>query len=265
VNILIHELKAGLKPFLFWSIGLFVLVFFGVIKSTGLSVDSAGVIALINSFPRIVLAVSGMADVDISTFAGYYAVLMQYVMLLIAVFAVNLGNSAVSHEMVDKTYEFIFTKPRSRTFILTYKLLACVIYLTAYCLLNFIFSLAAVATLNMEGNLTAEMALFSLVVWILGIVFLSIGVCLAASAKQMERGAKAGNLVILITFVMGVIYNMLENGIVIRFFSPFKYFLPNEVLGGRLDPVFVVVCILICINCLYVAFLNFEKRDLAAV
>ncbi len=265
MNILIRELKTGVKPFIFWSLGLFVLVFFGVIKSTGLSVDTAGITALINSFPRIVLAVTGMANLDISTFSGYYAALMQYVILLTAVFAVIQGNSAISHEMIDKTYEFAFTKPRSRTFILGTKLLARLIYLTLYCALNFFFSLMAVATLNMEVNYIQEMALFSLVMWLMGILFMSLGVCLAACSKQMERGARAGTGAVLVVFVMGVVYDMVEDGSVIRFFSPFKYFLPSELLDGWVSPLFVVICALICGICLYGAFSRFKKRDLAGV
>ncbi len=35
MNILIKELKAGLKPFIFWNIGLFVMSFAGMAKYTG--------------------------------------------------------------------------------------------------------------------------------------------------------------------------------------------------------------------------------------
>ena len=75
MNILVRELKAGRKAFLFWSLGLFVLVFMGVVKSTGVTADGGGLAALLDSFPRVVLAVFGMVGADIGTFGGYYAVL----------------------------------------------------------------------------------------------------------------------------------------------------------------------------------------------
>lgn len=123
MNILKRELKAGFKPFLFWTIGLFVLVFVGLTKSTGLSSGGEGIMDLVNAFPKVVLAIMGMVGIELDTFGGFYSVLAQFALILTSVYAVWLGNSAVGKESVDKTYEFIFTKPRSRSFILNRKLI----------------------------------------------------------------------------------------------------------------------------------------------
>ena len=140
MNLFRKELKTGLKPFLFWTFGLFVLIFAGIVKSGAAMADGAFMTELIGKFPRIVIAVMGMANVDISNFGGFYAVLMQYVLLIAAVYATHLGSSAVSRESVDKTYEFLFTKPRSRSFILSRKLLAGLVFMTIYACLNFALS-----------------------------------------------------------------------------------------------------------------------------
>ena len=96
MNILRREWKAGWKAFLFWTLGLFGLMFTGVVKSTGLtSVEGANAAALIAVFPRIVQAVLGMVGMDMSTFPGFYAVLSRYSAVLTAVYAVHLGSSAV--------------------------------------------------------------------------------------------------------------------------------------------------------------------------
>ena len=118
MNLFRREIKAGIKPFLLWTLGLFAFIFAGIVKSSAAMADGRFMTELIGKFPRIVIAVMGMANVDIANFGGFYAVLMQYVFVLTAVFAVYLGNNAVSRESIDKTYEFLFTKPRSRSFIL---------------------------------------------------------------------------------------------------------------------------------------------------
>lgn len=144
MNLFRKELKTSFKPFLFWTLGLFMLIFAGIVKSSAAMADGAFMTELINKFPRIVVAAMGMANVDISRFDGFYSVLMQYVFILMAVYATHLGNNAVSRESVDKTYEFLFTKPRSRSFILTWKLLSALVFLSVFAVLNLLFSTMAV-------------------------------------------------------------------------------------------------------------------------
>jgi len=265
MNIIRRELRAGLKPFLFWGIGLFVLVFAGIAKSTGLTAGGEGFTAFTESFPRVVLAVVGMVGVDISTFGGYYAVLAQYAVILTAVYAVYLGNNAVSRESVDKTYEFVFTKPRARSFILLRKLLSAGVYLAAFCTLDFLFSIAAIATLKLNEAMTAKIALFAIGAWLIGLVFFSMGAFFATVAKNTERGARYGNILILICFVLGVACDMMENGGALKFLSPFKYFTSRDLLEGRLDWPYVCICLFVAAAALFAAFRCFERRDLNAV
>ena len=39
MNLFRKELKSGFKPFLFWSLGLFVFVFAGIVKSSAAMSD----------------------------------------------------------------------------------------------------------------------------------------------------------------------------------------------------------------------------------
>lgn len=265
MNVCKRELRAGWKPFLYWSLGLLVLVFAGVTKATGVLAGGHEFSQLMEAFPRVVQALVGMLGLDIGTFGGYYAALMQYVFILTAVYAAWLGSNAVSRESVDKTYEFLFTKPRARSFLLARKLLAGGIYLTGYCVLLFLFSFAASATLEMGGGMAAEFALYAAADWLMSLVFFSLAALFSAAAGTAEGGAKLGNLAVLAAFALGVIYDMLEHGGLLRLLSPFKYFLPNELLNGTLNPAFFVLALAVSGAALAAAFSRFERRDLNAV
>ncbi len=265
MNILKRELKFGLKPFLFWSIGLFFLVFIGLTKGTGFTSGSEDIAKLLDAFPKVVLAMMGMTNINIGTFGGYYSVLTLFSAILTAVYAVWLGNSAVSKESIDKTYEFVFTKPRSRSFILAQKLLSGFIYLTVYNILNYIFSAGATSALKLDKSLTVSFLPFVAGIWFIGLIFFSLAVLFAAAVKNAERGARYGNTVILVTYIIGVVYDMLENGGAVRFFTPFKYFLPADLAVGRVDILYICLCIIISAASLLIAFRCFEKRDLNAV
>lgn len=264
MNILKRELKSGIKPFIFWTLGLFVLIFAGVVKSTGATADASMLSELTASFPRIVMAVMGMIDVDLGTFGGFYSVLAQYALILTAVYAVYLGSNAVTRESIDKTYEFVFTKPRSRSFILLNKLLAGVCFLSIYSLLSFLFSVAAVAVLALNENMTAAFALFALSQWVVGLVFFSLAMMFSTVLKHAEKGIKLGNLAVSICFAVGLVCDMLDNAGILRILSPLKYFTPNDLLAGNFSLPYLLVCAVLVAISLFTSLRQFEKRDLTA-
>ena len=265
MNLFKKELKAGLKPFLFWTLGLFMFVFAGIVKSSAAMADGRFMTELIGKFPRIVVAAMGMANVDIAQFGGFYAVLMQYIFLLTAVYSAHLGSGAVSRESVDKTYEFLFTKPRTRSFILAVKLGCAILFLTVYAGLNLLFSSLAVQQLSMDGDYTALFARFSLAMWLVGLVFLALGAMFAACFRASERGARAGNLAVLGAYVLTVTYDLLEKPGLVRLFTPFRYFLNGEMISGTVSLLHALLCLLLCAAFLSIAFYRFERRDLGAV
>jgi len=265
MNLFRKELKSGLKPFLFWSLGLFMFVFAGIVKSSAAMADGQFMTDLISKFPRIVVAVMGMANVDISQFGGFYAVLMQYIFVLTAVYAAHLGSGAVSRESIDKTYEFLFTKPRSRSFILAQKLLAAMVFLTLYACFNLLFSTLAVKQLALTGDYTALFLRFSIATWLIGLVFFSLAAAFAASFRASERGARAGNLAVLGAYALAVVYDLVEKPGVLRLLTPFRYFLNTEIIKTNVHPFYAVLCVALSAVFFVIAFDRFERRDLGAV
>lgn len=265
MNLFRKELKTGMKPFLFWTLGLFVFLFAGIVKSSAAMADGQFMTELISKFPRIVIAAMGMANVDIAHFDGFYAVLMQYIFVLAAVYAVHLGSGAVSRESVDKTYEFLFTKPRSRSFLLSRKLLAAMVFFSVYACLNFVFSLLAVRQLGITENYSALFARFSLALWLVGLVFFSLAALLAASFRAAEHGARAGNLSVLGAYALAVVYDLLEKPGILRVFTPFRYFLNQQIIAGDISLPYALLCLALSAVFLLVTFRRFEARDLRAL
>lgn len=265
MNLFKKEIKTGLKPFLFWTLGLFMFVFAGIVKSSAAMADGQFMTQLINQFPRIVVAAMGMANVDITQFEGFYAVLTQYIFLLTAIYAVHLGSGAVSRESVDKTYEFLFTKPRSRSFILALKILSSIVFLSLYACLSFVFSLLAAKQLTLTGDYTALFARYSVSMWLVGIVFLALAAMLAALARVSERGSRAGNLAVLGAYVISVVYELVEKPGLLRAFTPFRYFLSSEMTQRTISLPYAILSLALAAVFFTVAFFRFERRDLGAV
>lgn len=261
MNIFRRELRAGRKAFLFWMIGMFLLCFAGIVKYQSYSVGG-GMDELLAAFPRVVLAVMGIAGVDVNSLTGYTALLFYYVLVCAVVYAVILGAGAVSRESIDKTHEFLFTKPRTRGRILGAKLAAAGALLTLFCLMNAVFAYGAVATLKSGENVTGVIAACTLAVFLISLLFLALSAFLATLAQKPEKGSLYGNLAFLAAFVLGVVYNMLENPGALRLVSPFNYFTSADLAAAHINPLYVLYAVVLTAILLVGAFRRFEKRDL---
>ncbi|MBB6713900.1 ABC transporter permease subunit [Clostridium gasigenes] len=262
MNILKKELKTGLKPFIFWSIGLFFLVFAGVVKFTGISgVEGASVKELFDKFPKIILALFGMAGLDATAIDGYYGILAFYALICGMIYGVSLGTNIINREVVDKTFEFIFTKPRKRSYIVNMKFISATIYLAAFSLLNYTFSIVAIRTLDLEKNIDKEILLFSLAIFIISMLYCVIGIFIATVIKNYEKGNLYGNLFFFVTFILSIIYDVVENGSIIRIFTPFKYLLPTDIVNGKFETLPLIACIVIIVALYIVSLKIFERKE----
>jgi len=261
-----HELKTGFKPFIFWMLGLAFLTLGGMFKITGFDATSGvDINVLFAQFPRIILAMLGISNVDIQTLGGFYSVLENYVLIITAIFAIYLGSHAVSREMIDKTYEFIFTKPRTRTTILFTKLLTAFVYLFAFCLFNLLFSFAALRLYGIENTISLTIVYYALASLIVGLIFFSLAAVLSASFSRSEMGMKLSNAVMIVVFILSVFFDLEENPGLIQLFTPLRYFTARDLIAGHFDLVYLAVSLGLSAIFILFAFAVFKRKDLKAV
>ena len=73
-----------------------------------------------------------------------------------------------------------------------------------------------------------------------------------------------GNLAFVVIFLLGILYDMLENGDLLRVFAPLKYFLSRDILAGSLDGLFLTVSLALSAGFYFAAMEIFDKKDLTA-
>lgn len=261
MNIVMKEIRFGIKSFLFWLLGLAFLLVAGMTKYTGIE-GGVDLSAMLDRFPKIILAVMGMGGgVDFTTVGGYYAVLMYYAFICVILYAVYLGTSAVNRELIDKTYEFIFTKPRTRSYILLRKVLVGIGFLLTFCMMNIPLSFAGFRIISTQGENTDFVYTYTVALIFVGLVFFALGVFWSAVLKKPERGATVTNLCFMAGFIAGIIYDMYEEAAALRVISPLRFFTPMEILDGVIDPVAAIGCVVAMTILLYFGFRQFERRD----
>ena len=266
MNVFLQEWKRGIKPFVLWGLGIAFLIFAAMMKFRGVvGTESGAVTGMLAAFPKPVLAMLGMAEANIETYGGFFSVLQFYAMVVICCYAVYLGTVSVLRETIDKTYEFLFTKPCGRLHILSMKLLSGFVWLTLICLLNGVFSYLAPAAYAIDNTIADTMLLFFIAVYLVALLLYALSAMLAVVIRGAERAIRASYAVFLGWYALSVFFDVDTRFEFVRPLTPLKYFRAGELLAGRLNPWYVAVVLVAVVVCVAVACTGFQRKDLTAV
>lgn len=232
MNIFLRELKANRKALIIWSVCMFLLVLSGMGKYTAYSAggDAAKVF---KDIPATMKAVLGMGSLDVTTMSGYFAMLFIYTELAVAIHAVLLGTHIIAKEECDKTTEFLLIKPISRASVVTSKLLAALFNVVVVNIVTLISSLALVPVYNKGADISGEVTLCILSMFLIQLLFLSLGAALAAILRNPKSSGSLGTGLLLVAYVIARITDMTTRLNFLNLLSPFKYFNINDLAAGK--------------------------------
>jgi ABC-2 type transport system permease protein len=263
MNIYFKELKSHRKSLIFWSIGVFLMVVSGMSKYAGLSSSGQSLTAVFEEMPKSMQAVMGIGTLDMSKASGFYGMLFIYLVLMATIHAAMLGATIISKEERDKTSEFLFVKPVSRTKIITAKLLAVFTNIVIFNLVTFISSIIIVGQYSDGETVNGDIAITMAGMFILQLVFMVIGSAISSIKKRSKTAGSLATGILLLTFLLSIAIDLNESIESLRYFSPFKYYeAKNMMYGGGLDGVYVVLSLILIVALSYITYLFYKKRDL---
>lgn len=262
MNIFLRELRANRKSLIIWSVCMFLLVLSGMAKYTAYSSGGQSA-AVFNDMPFSVKALLGMGSFDVTTMAGYFAMLFLYIELAVAIHAALLGAGIIAKEERDKTTEFLMIKPVSRKTVITSKLLAALFNVAVVNIVTLIASVTMVTKYNTGPDITSEVIMFMLSMFIVQLVFLSLGAAVAAFMKNPKSSGSFTMGMLLIAFIISKITDLTDKMNALNILSPFKYFsYVNLVSGKGLNIVIVILSLLLVAAFAASTYIFYPKRDL---
>lgn len=263
MNIFLKELKSHRKSLIFWSIGVFLMVGSGMTKYEAYSSSGQSINKLMADMPKTLRAVFGFNDLDLTKASGYYGMLFLYLVLMATIHAVMLGATIIAKEERDKTSEFLFVKPVSRSKVITAKLLAALINIVIFNLATFVSSIILLGKYSDGEAVNSEIAILMVAMFILQVLFMVIGSATAAVKKKPKTAASVATGILLLMYMLSMIIDLNESIKGIRYFTPFKYFEAKNVMyGGGLDVSFVVISLILILSFLVITYVYYKKRDL---
>lgn len=224
MNIFLRELKAHRRSLIIWCVVILFMVLSSMAKFQSYSETGQSMTELLSKLPKALKIALGMGSLDMTTAGGFFGMFFLYLLLMAGIHAAMLGAGIIAKEERDKTTEFLMAKPVSRVSIVTSKLLASLFNIAVFNIATLVCSLAIVGQYAKDRNVTNEILLMMVAMFIFQLIFLTIGTGTAAISRRSKGAGSTATAILLATYVISTASSM-DSGIDgLKYITPFRYF-----------------------------------------
>ncbi len=261
-----HELRATYKGLLAWVAGVLFFQLSGYSKFQGFksAADSNTLNSITNAFPKPLAVLFGMNDLNIASLIGYFGILYVFFALIAAIHAGLMGANIIAKEERDKTSEFLYTKPVSRSKVLTAKLMAGLVNVLILFAVISISSIIGVGITNGHNyNLTNQVMSLMWGILLFQIFFFATGALFAGIFKKPKLPTLFVTVVIVGSYFISAISQLSDSLNWLRFVTPFRWFAaPSVINAGQVGWGYAAATILSSIIFVALAYVFYSHRDL---
>ena len=260
MTIVRHELRQSKISFLIWtaSIGFLLAVCIFLYPEMKEEMDSVSdIFSSMGSFT----AAFGMDRLNFGTLVGYYTIECGNVLGLGGAFYAALcAAGMLSKEEKDRTAEFLLTHPVSRMRIITEKLAAVLLLITAVNLIIYAISTGSMMAIGEDIPWT-EICLLHLAYYILQIELACI--CFGISAFMRKGSAGIGLGIAAVMYFLNLIANISESAEFLKYITPFGYCDGADIAAnGSLDGALVAIGMGISVIGVISAYIKYARKDI---
>lgn len=264
------EFKSNFTRALTWLLVLLILT--GLLMAFFPLMQENDILSLVEGFeeslsPAIARVLGLHEDTDYQDIGHFIAFIYQYLMVLLAIFAMQISASSLSKEQSYGTIEYLYSQPINRSDIVTDKWLAnlvhyvlvTIILLAATLGFAYIFSPkpfkmdAALVALLMEGACLLG----------LGVFFIFFGTfysALSSRSSHSEGGSFLLVVLVLLVYFVGLVLGPRAGNFYL--YTPFYVF--NSLALAQAGPSILglIINLVLALVFLALAYLVYRKKDL---
>ena len=255
-----HELRQGKASFIIWTSSIGFLLAICVFMFPEMKGQMDGVSDMFASMGSFTEAF-GMDRLNFATLIGFYAVECGNILGLGGAFYASLCAVAIiSKEEKDRTAEFLLTHPISRASIITQKLVAVIIQITAMNLIIYLLAVGSIAAIG-EKIPWKEISLLHLAYYILQLELAGICFCISAFMRKGSVGAGLGIAVMM--YFLNIVANISDDAEFLKYITPFGYCEGADIVSnGQLDIALVSIAAAVTIISIIITYLKYTKKDI---
>lgn len=261
MTIVKHELRQGKTALLIWTAAIAFLLMICIFLYPEMRGEMDEVGDLFSSMGGFTAAF-GMDRLNFGTLIGYYSVECGNILGLGGAFFASLaGVSILSKEEKEKTAEFLLTHPVSRARVVTEKLAALAIQITAMNLILLALSLLSIQLIG-ERLPLKEVLLLHGAFYLLQLEL--AGICFGLSAFLRRGSVGIGIGLAAMMYFLNLIANLTDRARFLKYLTPFGYCEGADILEkGRLNTGFCLTGMLFACACIAAAYWQYVRKDIA--
>ena len=255
-----HQLRQGKTSLLIWTAAIGFLLAICIFLFPEMKGQMDSVSDMFSSMGSFTEAF-GMDRLNFGTLIGFYAVECGNILGLGGAFYAALCAAGIlSKEEKDKTAEFLLTHPVSRKRIMTEKLIAVLVQITAMNIMIYAISVGSIAVVG-EAIPLKEISLLHLAYYLLQLEL--AGICFGISSFLRKGSAGVGLGIAAMMYFLNLIANIADVAEFLKYITPFGYCEGADIVAnGRLDGVMVAVGAVIGLGGIMAAYLKYTKKDI---
>lgn len=263
-NMLKSELRRALPSWIAYTLSMIVVsgLFVGMFNL--LQADLASLELLMDNLPKEFRILFGIEGIDMSQAQGFYGFLMNYVVLVGAVFGMKLGVGLLSEEPRRKAQDFLLTRPVTRRAIVSSKIAAALVMVVLQNLL--LYAVGWLLLKNFAGG-SVDMGVHALlsfsVLWT-QLFFIGVGLPIAALARRIRAVTPVALGVVFFFFIIELVNESLRET-ALDFATPFAWFRGSDILRvEQYNPVFLTMDLALFALLTLAAVVIYDHRDMRA-
>jgi ABC-2 type transport system permease protein len=268
MNIFKMEFKKALKPLTIWSIVciLLTILFMSMFPSMKDSGMQEIVDTKMSAMPEAILEAFNLKDLpDFTKLNQYFAYVFQYIVMAGYIYAGMLGAKALIKEESEGTIEFLYAQPASRTKIVTMKLLSSLAIFYVFAMImavaSILISLAVKPADLKVIDLFMDMKILFSGFFLVGLVFMSMGFLVSVLIPHLRLAMPISIGIFFVTYLLGIFSSMIDALEFLKYFSPFNYAVPSELVKNGFHTVNIVLALLISLVCITGTYIVYGKKD----
>lgn len=254
-----HELRQGWVSFAIWTGSIGCLLMICLFLFPEMKGQMEGVTDVFASMGAFTTAF-GMDRLSFGTLTGFYGIECGNVMGLGGAFYACLcAVGMLSKEEKERTADFLLTHPVSRARIVTEKLAAVLVQITALNLLCFGISLISVAAIG-EAIPWKELGLLHLAYYLMQLEL--AGICFGISAFARRSSLGIGLGLAAVAYFLNIAANIADSAKFLKYITPFGYTDGADILSdGKLNMGMVLVGMALGLAGIALAYWQYTRKD----
>ena len=268
MNIFNFEFKRLFKGNIIWALVCSVLIvmfmlFFPSMKEMGMQ-ELVG--SKLESLPEAFLEAFNISGAtDFSNISDFSAYVLQYIVMAGGIYAAILGVSSLAKEESEGTVEFLYSKPVTRSRIVTAKILANAFILFIFIIIVFIITIISTIIVKPDDvkfvSVITDINKIYLGMALISSVFMTIGFLISVFVKSAKKATSIALGIFFASYILGIFSKLQDRLSGFIYLSPFDYAAPSNVIKNGFEEKYIIIGLGIMIISLAGTYIIYNKKD----